>query len=421
MPTFVASKAVTDPVTFEQLLIVGNLTTVITDSDDTGFTATNGAVRVVIEGFGDPAGGPMTTITSITVFTKPALSFTEAYRFGALDLGVNDFWAAVESASVHALMDLILDGDDAMAGSGFDDEINGRDGDDEIVGGDGEDWLEGEAGDDWLKGDDEDDYTLGGDGDDLLEGGAGNDMMSGGAGRDVLKGGADYDYMDGGKGKDRIDGGAGDDGANYEDSEASVVIALDGANWVTVKVGGKDSDVIRNVEDIEGSEFADRITGDGKQNRLDGESGNDRIAGGGGQDQLYGRLGNDRLNGGAGDDIIEGEQGNDRMSGGAGADTFVFSLAADDISNVETILDFEVGTDTIELNSFVFASLEDGQLDGEHLSIGGPYETDDYLIYMPGSGKLFYDADGVGNNESAVLVAKLSKNLDLTASDIFIS
>ena len=43
----------------------------------------------------------------------------------------------------------------------------------------------------------------------------------------------------------------------------------------------------------------------------------------------------------------------------------------------------------------------------------------DRIIYETDTGKLFYDADGSGENP-AVQIAKLSPNLKLTASDFWI-
>jgi Ca2+-binding RTX toxin-like protein len=44
-------------------------------------------------------------------------------------------------------------------------------------------------------------------------------------------------------------------------------------------------------------------------------------------------------------------------------------------------------------------------------------DSTDRILYDPSSGNLFYDADGTGAT-APVLVAELSTNLNLTASDI---
>ncbi|MGO4574274.1 calcium-binding protein, partial [Microvirga sp. 2TAF3] len=46
-------------------------------------------------------------------------------------------------------------------------------------------------------------------------------------------------------------------------------------------------------------------------------------------------------------------------------------------------------------------------------------DKDDYLIYNKKTGVLSYDADGSGKG-TAVEIAKLSKNLKMTAADFFV-
>ena len=72
------------------------------------------------------------------------------------------------------------------------------------------------------------------------------------------------------------------------------------------------------------------------------------LTGTAGTDVLIGGVGGDRLNGGRGDDILRDGGGADVMAGGAGADIFV--LAPDD--GRDTILDFEVGIDRIDLSAW---------------------------------------------------------------------
>ena len=72
------------------------------------------------------------------------------------------------------------------------------------------------------------------------------------------------------------------------------------------------------------------------------------LFGGYSADVLRGDSGNDRLNGGNGRDLLEGGFGNDTLIGGVDADQFV--LSEYDLANgVDTIFDFEDGTDRIKL------------------------------------------------------------------------
>jgi Ca2+-binding RTX toxin-like protein len=71
-------------------------------------------------------------------------------------------------------------------------------------------------------------------------------------------------------------------------------------------------------------------------------SGND------GANHLIGNTVNNRLNGLGGDDTLNGGRGNDVLTGGEGNDTFVFSSRSD----MDTIVDFTHGEDTIDLSGW---------------------------------------------------------------------
>jgi Ca2+-binding RTX toxin-like protein len=154
-------------------------------------------------------------------------------------------------------------------------------------------------------------------GDDSLYGGAGDDTMLGGSGVDIVVGGAGDDELWGGDGADTLDGGDGIDLVRYLDSESGVVVDL---NTGTALDGFGSTDNLISIEQVHGSGFADRISGDASDNRLFGWAGEDTISGGEGDDIILGGLGDDLLFGGAGDDEIWGEAGNDRLDGGEGAD-----------------------------------------------------------------------------------------------------
>jgi Ca2+-binding RTX toxin-like protein len=70
---------------------------------------------------------------------------------------------------------------------------------------------------------------------------------------------------------------------------------------------------------------------------------------------------NEFIRGEAGDDTITGSSGNDTLIGGTGEDKFVF-LEGD---GKDTIADFQVGKDTIDLTAFAFTDDEsNGEIDG---------------------------------------------------------
>ncbi|MDQ1195402.1 cadherin domain-containing protein [Agrobacterium sp. SORGH_AS 787] len=169
---------------------------------------------------------------------------------------------------------------------------------------------------------------------------------------DELTGDATANVITGGAGADRIDGGAGIDTASYKSSPAGVTVDL-GAG--TGRGGDAEGDVLHNIENIDGSGFADRLTGDAGDNELHGNAGDDILAGAGGADLLDGGDGNDTADysasqsaiavdlaagvGSAGDatgdrlvsiesvigsafaDTIRGSAGSDTLKGGDGNDT----------------------------------------------------------------------------------------------------
>lgn len=107
-------------------------------------------------------------------------------------------------------------------------------------------------------------------------------------------------------------------------------------------------------ERIFGTDQDDVIKGLGADDVLKGKMGNDTIDGGDGDDALFG---------GTGDDILGGGQGEDVLKGGGGQDTFVFEQVN---GSVDTILDFRIGHDLIDLS---------GILSGAGYSSATPFES----------------------------------------------
>lgn len=193
------------------------------------------------------------------------------------------------------------------------------------------------------------DHLTGDAGANRLIGMNGNDTLFGGAGNDTLVGGDGNDILRGDQGNDILDGGAGLDWAYYDTATSAVTLNL--ALATPQATGGAGSDTLITIENLLGSTFADRLTGNGANNLLRGGAGNDTLNGAAGNDNLQGDGGNDVLNGGAGNDILNGGAGNDRligaagkdqMTGGLGADIFVFNVVTDSVggANRDIITDF---------------------------------------------------------------------------------
>ena len=85
------------------------------------------------------------------------------------------------------------------------------------------------------------------------------------------------------------------------------------------------------VEDVDGTAFADHIIGNGLDNYLRGLDGSDRLEGGGGNDTLAGGAKADHLLGDGGSDRLIGEEGTDLLDGGANFDRLAGGAGARDL------------------------------------------------------------------------------------------
>ncbi len=229
--------------------------------------------------------------------------------------------------------------------------------------------IEGAVGSsmaDQLTGDDQINLLAGGNGDDTLNGGGGSDVLRGDGGADLLRGDA---------GGDTLDGGAGTDTASYYASPGGV-----GVNLTTGK--SSDGDTLISIEIVNGSNYADSLTGNAASNTLRGYDGNDLLKGGPGGDTLDGGNGVDTVSyadaaggiglnlttgkssdgdtliavenltgsaygdsstGNAGANVLTGGGGKDALTGGAGADSFRYTAIGDSgmgAANRDVIADF---------------------------------------------------------------------------------
>ena len=196
-----------------------------------------------------------------------------------------------------------------------------------LEGGSGNDTISGSHGDDTLMGNAGNDYLDGGNQNDTLLGGLGNDILIGSHGNDILFGHEGDDMLDGGNNEDTLDGGAGNDN-------------LIGFNGRDVLIGGSGDDILDGGND---------------DDKLDGGDGNDYLDGFNGRDILDGGAGDDTLIGYNDDDILTGGTGNDILTGGYGADQFIFTQG----DGIDSITDFEVGTDIVDLTDFGFDSFDE--------------------------------------------------------------
>ncbi len=315
---------------------------------------------------------------------------------------------------------------DALTGSARADVIAGRSGNDSLYGGTGADRLSGGLGNDWIDGGPGNDTVsflgevvavtvalgdagakgmatglgsdtlvgienvFGGDKNDKLSGNAGPNSLWGSAGADQLFALAGADMLLGGPGADTLDGGLGIDTASYEGALSAVVVKLGIGAASGSATGGAGNDSLLAIENLIGSNYHDRLTGNGAKNTLNGGAGNDSLVGG------------------AGDDLLIGGPGKDLLSGGTGSDRFACDSPLSASSNLDAINDFQIGVDQIQLENAVFSPLTaTGVLASDFFAAnatGSALRSSDYIVYNTLSGLLSYDADGSGPGVSVAFV-----------------
>ncbi len=239
-----------------------------------------------------------------------------------------DFGNAGSGVRVNIGSGVVSGGAGADTISGFE-RVSGSDFVDRLIGGDGNDVLRGGGAGDTLNGGDGSDWASylpskggvrvnlnsgaasGGDaqGDVLtaienLVGSQSVDRLTGDDGRNIIRGMGGADIMNGGDGIDGLD---------YRESGAGVSVSLASGAGAG---GDAEGDRFQEFENIFGTRFNDRLTGDEGDNILRGEAGLDRLNGGRGDDALYG---------GSDDDTFVFSRGSDQAFGGEGADTVVIA------------------------------------------------------------------------------------------------
>ena len=138
----------------------------------------------------------------------------------------------------------------------------------------------------------------------------GVDNVKAGGKDDVLKGYAGNDVFEGRGGADILDGGSGVDRASYESSDEGVTVDLALGTGIGVDAEG---DTLISIENVDGSDFGDKLSGNTGNNVLRGADGNDLLQGLQGADRLYGEDNDDRLVGGEGVDSLYGGNGSDLL------------------------------------------------------------------------------------------------------------
>ena len=292
-----------------------------------------------------------------------ALSFRKAPDFEApTDAGGNNVYNVVVRVSDGELFDTqsiavrVLDAVDFLIGTANNNRLTGAKGVDDIRGLDGNDVLAGKAG---------------------------NDRLFGGNGNDTLVGGAGSDHLDGGRGVDI---------ASYRDAARKVVANLADP---TRNTGDAKGDSYRSIEGLEGSKFADMLTGNHKSNVLTG---------------------------GSGDDVLVGGLGGDILTGGKNSDSFVFKSVEDSPSKKngwDIITDFSRKQhDVIDLKAIDAMT---GKGNQAFIFIGDDAfsGTKGELRYEKQSTKTFVYGDVDGDGQADLRI-ELSKAINLKETDFLL-
>lgn len=216
--------------------------------------------------------------------------------------------------------------------------VDGGGGDDVLVGGPGRDALLGGPGTDRLRGSGGDDRLFDASSRNPLRAG---DPSPGEGGSDVFFGDRRRAQLPPGRGRDSFAGGPGNDTLDYEGRRDKLRIDLAARAAISGARGEHDS--IRDIENATGGTGDDRIAGNLRANKLEGDpepgtpssipGGDDRIVGRGGADTIGGGDGRNVIVAGPGNDTIRphGPGGGrpNRIACGSGTDSTGALLALD--------------------------------------------------------------------------------------------
>jgi len=250
-----------------------------------------------------------------------------------------------------------------------------------------------------------------------LTGNSDSNYLFGDSGNDTLEGGEGEDTLDGGLGSNVLIGGSGSD-TYYVRSTSDIIIEAEGEYSTDriVAYTSLDLDLYPTIEyAFIAYDAPNVILTSSTGNIYGGSDKNDNITATSGNDLFQYSLGNDSFAGGDGNDTIFTGNGNDTFTGGQGQDLYIFGTLLP-FNGVDRITDFVSGEDTLQISHSTFSAFEGGFTEDMYLVGTEAQSAEDHMIYDQASGKLYYDADGVGG-QSKTLFADLGANTALAYED----
>ncbi|MCX8503007.1 MAG: calcium-binding protein [Beijerinckiaceae bacterium] len=315
------------------------------DAGDGNDTLISGAgADTLYAGAGIDTLSYVNSTTGVTVDLS-AMTATGGYATGDV---IQDFENVIGSNQDDVLIGST--GANVLDGRDGNDSINGGGGNDTLLGGAGNDTIAAGAGQNSIDGGDNNDIIFASNGKNTIDGGEGTDTVDystasgklnltlfdsdvteakfvGSSKKDTLinveniiatsdddtvfgnssdnsiDGRDGNDYLSGGYGNDSLDGGAGSNWISYDylrSSDGPYRLQVAGSAPLTVAISATETDVVQNIENLQGSKGDDLIIGDELKNSLYGGDGNDTILGGNGNDTLNASTDFDSIDGGSG-------------------------------------------------------------------------------------------------------------------------
>ena len=174
------------------------------------------------------------------------------------------------------------------------------------------------------------DMLFAGNGIQMLYGNAGDDLLVAGNGTQSLFGGSGNDYLVAGYGNQTLDGGSGNDTVDFSHLVGRLVIDQDlytGTLYDPATGAVMFTYTVKSFDSLIGTNYGNDVHGQANTANV----------------YVFG----------AGNDRYYSESGGDTITGGAGIDTYSWQKKYVAVGHVDTVTDFQVGTDKLDMSDFL--------------------------------------------------------------------